>query len=194
MGCCHYWVLKKKVKYLVLQYVNDNSYWYRPDGRTFRSKQDIKQYLFVKGLDHDLDLFDFRLGEDFYTRQGLEVPARARTNRTPVAAHVKKEDTEVPTITPIRIIEASQSPAPSTPVTPVSETLLTDKAPLTLTQPKLAHMRSEPVAGPSTEPESLGFVPGEDGYRCPLEDCRKLFRRENLLVVNECSYMLLKII
>ena len=160
---------------------------YRPDGRTFRSKQDIKQYLFVKGLDHDLDLFDFRLGENFYIRQGLEVPARARTNRTPVAAPVK--NTEAPVITPTRIVEGSQPAAPSTPVAPVSELPLTDKAPFSLSQPKLTPMRGEPVPGPSVESESLGFVPGEDGYRCPLEDCRKLFRRDNLLVVNENSLM-----
>ena len=47
-------------------------------------------------------------------------------------------------------------------------------------------LKSESFAGIGTSlDESPIFVQekGEDGYRCPLENCRKLFRRDNLLVV-----------
>lgn len=154
--------------------------YYRPDGRTFRSKQDIKQYMFVKALDHDLELFDFRLGEDFYIRQGLAVPFRARNNRPPIAAAIKKEPLDLPVTSPTPLMEVPQSITPSVPVAPVVEQMY---APIP--QPKLSIVKTEPVAGPSAaEPDVPAFVPEEDGYRCPLEDCRKLFRRDNLLVVN----------
>ena len=49
-----------------------------PDGKCFRSRQDIKHYLTLHQLNYDLELFDFRLGEDFYRDRGLEPPKRAK--------------------------------------------------------------------------------------------------------------------
>lgn len=157
---------------------------FRPDGRTFRSKQEIRQYLFIRQLDHDLELFDFRLGENFYTSRGLEVPVRARkstipTVRTPTAPVKKQETAEV---TPA----ATTALAPPESITvPVSATPThVDSNGADKTSTNKLPIKSESIAGPSVETETPTFVPEEDGYRCPVEDCRKLFRRDNLLGVN----------
>jgi len=102
-------------------------------------------------MNHELDLFDFRLGEEFYRDRGVEPPRRAKAAR-PVNI-IKKEETE-----PVGSGISSED--------------RTDGA------------RNESIAATSFE-ESPLFVQekGEDGYRCPLENCRKLFRRDNLLVV-----------
>ena len=49
-----------------------------PDGRTFRSRQDVKQYILQHQPNFDLELFDFRLGEEFYRERGIEPPKRAK--------------------------------------------------------------------------------------------------------------------
>ena len=157
-------------------------YYYRPDGRTFRSKQEIRQYLFIRQLNHDLELFDFRLGENFYTSRGLEVPVRARKStipsvRTPSALVKKQEAIEVTSSTTMAPVSPESVPvsATSTPVVSgVMEKTPINKFPL----------KSELIAGSSVEADTPTFVPEEDGYRCPVEDCRKLFRRDNLLGVN----------
>jgi len=106
-----------------------------PEGRTFRSRQDIRQYLVLHQLSYDLELFDFRLGEEFYRERGIEPPKRAKDDY--VAPALQKQ-----------------------------------------------HLKNEQsLPGQSSDLESPTFVPENDGYRCPLEDCRKLFRRDNLLLV-----------
>ena len=160
--------------------------FFRPDGRTFRSKQEIRQYLFIRQLDHDLELFDFRLGENFYTSRGLEVPVRARTStipsvRTPSAPAKKQEATEVTPAAAFVPPESITAPVSAT-STPV-ESNLAERTPII----KLT-IKSEPIAGLSVEAETPTFVPDEDGYRCPVEDCRKLFRRDNLLGVIYIRY------
>lgn len=153
---------------------------FRPEGRTFRSKQEIKHYLTIRQLSHDLELFDFRLGENFYTSRGLEVPVRARmsTVRTPTPA-VKKTESEV-TLSSTSA-SAVESASYSTSVNATPESSVADKT--LLSKPPT---RSESAAaGSSAEIETPTFVPEEDGYRCPVEDCRKLFRRDNLLGVRE---------
>ncbi|XP_046459189.1 PHD finger protein 20-like isoform X2 [Daphnia pulex] len=152
-----------------------------PDGRTFRSKQEIRQYLFIRQLDHDLELFDFRLGENFYTSRGLEVPVRARkstipTVRTPTAPVKKQETAEV---TPATTTALAPSESITVPVSATPTHVDSNGADKTSTN-KLP-IKSESIAGPSVETETPTFVPEEDGYRCPVEDCRKLFRRDNLL-------------
>ena len=151
-----------------------------PDGRTFRSKQEIKQYLTVRQLDHDLELFDFRLGENFYTSRGLEVPMRARSTTIVRSSSFVKKQQEAEVV-------------PAAPTTTTSTELIT--SPLALTTPvelkekaapqKVPIIKIEPVVAPVVEPEAPTFVPEEDGYRCPVEDCRKLFRRDNLLGVRK---------
>ena len=161
-------------------------YFFRPDGRTFRSKQEIRQYLFIRQLDHDLELFDFRLGENFYTSRGLEVPVRARTStipsvRTPSAPAKKQEATEVTPAAASVPPESITAPVSAT-STPV-ESNLAERTPII----KLT-IKSEPIAGLIVEAETPTFVPDEDGFRCPVEDCRKLFRRDNLLGVIYIRY------
>lgn len=160
----------------------------RPEGRTFRSKQDIKQYLFVRQLDHDLELFDFRLGPDFYISRGMPVPKRAlnplsRPSSSPV---VKKEDTATATI-------AAVASSPNVPVTPLGPTgpgtpplnASATESPSQATRSATAKSEHSTPAGYQESPETQTIVPEEasGGFRCPLPDCRKLFRRDNLLVV-----------
>lgn len=156
-----------------------------PQGRTFRSKQDIKQYLFVHQLDHDLDLFDFRLGPDFYTSRGMPIPKRALNpiSRSSCSPLVKKEETPIAPTPP-----AVVPPSPAAPVAGSSsppplniEASIPSKAPV---------IKSEPLAAPPETLEVQTIVPEEasGGFRCPLEDCRKLFRRDNLLVMHIKHY------
>jgi len=141
-----------------------------PGGRTFRSKQDIKQYIFLHQMNHDLELFDFRLGEDFYRNRGVEPPRRAKAAlRRETIAIGQKEDVD-------QLHAASISGS-------FSEEHMSST-------PKQL-LKSESFAGIGTSlDESPIFVQekGEDGYRCPLENCRKLFRRDNLLVMHIKHY------
>ncbi len=158
---------------------------FRPDGRTFRSKQEIKQYLTIRQLDHDLELFDFRLGENFYTSRGLEVPVRARKTTIVRSSSSSLKNSTLPKKQEPEVMPASITATPSVESTTVSAaTMTTVEANLNEkgAPPKLP-AKSEPVAVPIVEPETPTFVPEEDGYRCPVEDCRKLFRRDNLLGV-----------
>lgn len=153
-------------------------YLLRPDGRTFRSKQEIRQYLFIRQLDHDLELFDFRLGENFYTSRGLEVPVRARNSTVPSSrtpnAPIKKQEEVKPA--------ASTGPLSTEPVAPSSASSTTPEPNLVDKTPSnRMPVKGESTPGTSVENETPTFVPEEDGYRCPVEDCRKLFRRDNLL-------------
>ncbi|KAI9559098.1 hypothetical protein GHT06_015887 [Daphnia sinensis] len=149
-----------------------------PDGRTFRSKQEIRQYLFIRQLDHDLELFDFRLGENFYTSRGLEVPVRARSStvpssRTPTAP-IKKQEEVKPAASTGTLSTEPVAPSSASRATP--EPNVVDKTPS-----NKIPVKGESTTGTNVETETPTFVPEEDGYRCPVEDCRKLFRRDNLL-------------
>lgn len=114
---------------------------YSPEGRTFRSRQDIKQYIFQHQLNYDLELFDFRLGEEFYRERGIEPPKRA------------KDDYVAPSLMKLQVNKVEQTAVPST-------------------------------VAPAGDLDMPTFAADQDGYRCPLEDCRKLFRRNNLLLVH----------
>jgi len=133
-----------------------------PGGRTFRSKQDIKQYIFLHQMNHELELFDFRLGEDFYRDRGVEPPRRAKTARPP--SIVKKEEVELATATAAAAGISSKDRSEATRNDSVSATHFEESLPL-FVQEK-----------------------GEDGLRCPLENCRKLFRRDDLLVMHIKHY------
>lgn len=112
---------------------------------------------------------------------------RARKSTVP---SVKKPETETPlaTATATAAVESTSSvslSAASTTTTTTTvaaatalESNVAEKAPHTKPSTK-----NESIAGPSTEIDTPTFVPEEDGYRCPVEDCRKLFRRDNLLGV-----------
>ena len=144
MGCSDY-----RVHLINLVHYNNNliiriCISLSPEGRTFRSRQDIRQYLVLHQLSYDLELFDFRLGEEFYRERGIEPPKRAKDDY--VAPALQKQ-----------------------------------------------HLKNEQsLPGQSSDLESPTFVPENDGYRCPLEDCRKLFRRDNLLLVmfKKCFFFL----
>lgn len=184
MGCCDYWVrvlVTHHTAYWKLDCFNYllEIFLCRPEGRTFRSKQEIKQYLFMRQLDHDLELFDFRLGENFYTSRGLEVPVRARKStvlRTSISSIKKPENETLPTNAASPAIADSTAAIPS----PVTNLDLSVNDKIATTKP-LAKTETPAVTTP--ELETPTFVPEEDGYRCPVEDCRKLFRRDNLLGV-----------
>lgn len=158
----------------------------RPDGRTFRSKQEIKNYLSVRQLVHDLELFDFRLGENFYTSRGLEVPVRARKTtilRPFIHSQKKTEPEATPNSTPSTTnVDAVSTPSP---VVASSDSLVQEKP-----VPAKSSIKSEVTPVTLAEIETSNFVPEEDGYRCPVEDCRKLFRRDNLLGVKEFTTFL----
>lgn len=131
--------------------------------------------MLIRQLDHDIELFNFRLGEDFYTSRGLEVPVRARSTHKPTTALPKKSEGEVPS-TPGA--SASADATTGTPLVAVGESPAAEKL-----QPLKTSIKLEPQAPAIAEAETQTFVPEEDGYRCPVEDCRKLFRRDNLLGV-----------
>lgn len=132
--------------------------------------------MFIRQLEHDIDQFNFRLGEDFYISRGLEVPVRARTTSKTPTTQPKKNEAEASTTAP-----STPAPTEATPVTsatPADVTPAADKS-----QPLKTTVKSEPTTPVAAEVDTPTFTPGEDGYRCPVEDCRKLFRRENLLGV-----------
>lgn len=188
-----------------------------PEGRTFRSKQDIKHYLFVRQLDHDLELFDFRLGTDFYTSRGVPVPKRAlnplsRSSFSPATG--KKEEATPPSRSRKRSeakkedlaegVATADAAPPAEPALPAAGSEPSAASPSLLRPtPGSAKRTESPLAAPSTsgsEPATTPVVPptlpadnqqqtivpeeASGGFRCPLEDCRKLFRRDNLLVVS----------
>ena len=181
-----------------------------PEGRTFRSKQDIKHYLFVRQLEHDLDLFDFRLGTDFYTSRGQPIPKRALNPLVrPSPSAVKKEETAGPSAAgpssrsrkrtaEVKKEDVAES-QPTDSVPPVDALLPAAPAlpepPPVSPSPLRSKRLESPSVGPSNvaagsepmapaEPQTIVPEEASGGYRCPLEDCRKLFRRDNLLVVS----------
>jgi hypothetical protein len=99
--------------------------------------------------------------------------------RTPTAPVKKQETAEV---TPATTTALAPSESITVPVSATPTHVDSNGADKTSTN-KLP-IKSESIAGPSVETETPTFVPEEDGYRCPVEDCRKLFRRDNLLGVN----------
>lgn len=113
---------------------------------------------------------------------------RARKSTVRTTPSVKKPETEVllPTTTSIAVESATSGPL-STATTNTTTSAVAAAALESNSTEKTSHTKpstkTESVAGPSAEIDTPTFVPEEDGYRCPVEDCRKLFRRDNLLGV-----------
>lgn len=102
--------------------------------------------------------------------------ARKSSVQKPIVL-AKKQDTEVSLVAASASLTAETANAQAS-ATVVQESNLT-------TSLLKASVKHESTTVPAGEIDSPTFVPEEDGYRCPVEDCRKLFRRDNLLGVSK---------